>query len=132
MCNVLKQLLISHGNKIDWMGYALHKGNRPTYHHIVKRAYGGERILENGAVLGRRSHEYLHRIEIYEVCLYSYINDVLKSINSQMHKPTINQLLDINRLLVEFEEEYQDKHSKKDKPIVEKEDVKTRALHLWR
>jgi hypothetical protein len=73
--------------RLDWMGYVITEYNKPTYHHIVKREellkdnkdIGA--TLENGAYLGKRSHEMLHQIELIDHDLYECWNDLFLMIN---------------------------------------------------
>ena len=59
-------------NRVDWMGYLITDDNKPSYHHIVKREELAEAnqpidaTVENGAYLGKRSHEMLHQIELID------------------------------------------------------------------
>ena len=60
----------------DWMGYPITKKNSPTYHHIEKacdlrkRYESDEATLENGAILGKKSHQILNTIEQKDPELY--------------------------------------------------------------
>ena len=98
---------------IDFMGYKVNKHNPYTYHHILKRCHGGNETLENGAVLTKSSHQYLHIIETRDLEIYNQINNVLKQINEQGFAPLERQLLAIDYILRIFESEhFQDKTSK--------------------
>lgn len=49
-----------------------------TYHHIKKKEHGGKNTIENGAVLCREIHEWLHNnIEHEDRELYNLINECL-------------------------------------------------------
>lgn len=71
----------------DWMGNLITEDNHRTYHHIVKaedQRENGESdtpTLENGAFLGKRSHEQLHRIEHLDKELYMMWNLLFREIN---------------------------------------------------
>ena len=95
--NKLKQLILKTMRKIyydnkkvryDWMGYRITEDNKPTYHHIVKSEnlikMGIDPIptLENGAYLGKQSHEMLHVIEQIDPDLYTCWNDLFYMINN--------------------------------------------------
>ena len=73
--------------RYDWMGNLITEDNKPSYHHIVKREEllrQGESIeatVDNGAYLGKRSHELLHRIEQIDYDLYICWNDLFLMIN---------------------------------------------------
>ena len=74
--------------RYDWMGFLITEDNKPTYHHIAKREELIERgesyiaTVENGAYLGKRSHELLHQIEQQDHDLYICWNDLFLMINN--------------------------------------------------
>ncbi len=78
---------------LDWMGYPITNDNNPSYHHIVKaedlRAEGksDEATVENGAYLGKISHEKLHVIEMLDQELYDCWNDLFLMINRMSMYP---------------------------------------------
>ena len=71
----------------DWMGYRITEDNKPSYHHIEKREdlkkanKSIEATVENGAYLGKHSHEVLHRIELVDLELYEAWNYLFLVIN---------------------------------------------------
>ena len=73
--------------RIDWMGYQITEDNKPSYHHIVKaetlkkNEEDYDATVENGAYLGKRSHELLHEIEQLDEDLYESWNNVFQVIN---------------------------------------------------
>ena len=79
--------------RYDWMGFLITEDNKPTYHHIVKREELIERgesyiaTVENGAYLGKRSHELLHQIEQLDHDLYECWNDLFLMINRMKTYP---------------------------------------------
>ena len=72
---------------IDWMGYKITDENKPSYHHIEKKEdlkkeeKDPTASVENGAYLGKKSHELLHRIEIVDKDLYDSWNYLFLVIN---------------------------------------------------
>ena len=74
-------------NNLDWMGNLITEKNHPSYHHITKAEILRKNdesdiaTLENGAYLGKISHEQLHRIELIDIDLYNMWNDLFKEIN---------------------------------------------------
>lgn len=104
--------------KIDFMGYKVSKDNPYTYHHLVKRCHGGKEAIENGAVLTKNSHEYLHIVETRDLELYNCINNVLKQINEQGHEPLLRQILAIDYLLKLFEHDHMNDRSSKNKRLI--------------
>lgn len=126
MDNTLKTLInIYNVNDVDWMGYKLQE--RYSFHHLIKRCHGGERKLENGAVLYQNSHSYLHTIEYYDLDKYLAINDILKDVNRQRFMTTKEQLIEIELILREFEKEHEDYVSTRGKILI-KEEYKRRIL----
>ena len=128
MDNTLKTLInIYNMNGIDWMGYQLDE--RYSYHHLVKRCHGGERTINNGAVLYLSSHSYLHTIEYYDLQKYIFINNILKDINNQKTMPTVDQLKLIDYILKQFENEHDDEVSTRGKVLIKDE---YRKRILWK
>ncbi|MBR3116365.1 MAG: hypothetical protein IKF36_00635 [Bacilli bacterium] len=78
---------------IDWMGFWITEENKPSYHHIEKAEdlrkdnKNDEATIENGAYLGKKSHELLHRIEVYDKDLYDSWNYIFKVINKMRCYP---------------------------------------------
>ena len=126
MDNTLKTLInIYNMQDMDWMGYKLQ--DRYSFHHLIKRCHGGERKIENGAVLYQSSHSYLHTIEYYDLGKYLMINNILKDINNQRYMPTMEQLIEIEYVLRQFESEHEDYISTRGKELI-KEEYKRRIL----
>ena len=77
---ILKQMkkiyYTKESNYIDWMGFKIDDINKPSYHHIEKaenlRNNNESDIatIDNGAYLGKKSHELLHKIEVLDKDLY--------------------------------------------------------------
>lgn len=73
---------------IDWMGYPITDKNKPSYHHIKKAEIlrsqnkSDEPTKENGAYLGKTSHEMLHKIEILDKELYDSWTYLFEVINN--------------------------------------------------
>ena len=111
---------------IDFMGYKLTRNNPYTYHHIVKRCHGGEETRENGAILTKVAHEYLHIIESRDLELYCYLNIILKEINEQGYAPTYKQLLAIDKTLLLFEHDHIKDKTAKGKPLIKRQYIEER------
>lgn len=109
---------------IDFMGYKVSKHNPYTYHHILKRCHGGIETIENGAILTKFSHQYLHIIETRDLEAYNQINNILKQINEQGFGPLKNQILAIDYILKIFEEKHVSDLSAKGKVLIRKEFLK--------
>lgn len=73
----------------DWMGNLLTEENKPSYHHIKKAEEQRNNdeddspTIDNGAFLGKISHEQLHRIEDIDINLYNEWNKLFKEINDR-------------------------------------------------
>ena len=120
MSDILRVMIkIWDMNTIDWLGYD--NLERYSFHHLTKKSDGGKKIISNGAVLHQSSHAYLHTIEYYDLDKYIYLNGILRAINEQKYRPSIEQLKQIKLVLLEFQNEYEGKLSSRDKPIIKKE-----------
>lgn len=105
---VLKQMKKIYYEKgklyLDWMGFKITDENKPSYHHIIKaetlRNSNESDIatLENGAYLGKKSHELLHRIEENNNELYIAWNKLFELINKNKKYPDQNMWYMIFRL----------------------------------
>ena len=88
-------------NKYDWMNYLIE--DDLTYHHIKKAEDGGEKTIDNGALLTSRAHAYLHKIEGIDYEIYLKLNKIFKEINNKKREPTKIQRKKIQLLLMKFE-----------------------------
>ena len=72
---------------IDWMGFKITDINVPSYHRIEKaedlrrKDESDRATVENGAYLGKKSHELLHHIEYLDKDLYVSWNYLFSLIN---------------------------------------------------
>lgn len=94
----VKLLSIYNLNDRDWMNFKISKKNPLTYHHIMKRESGGKNEINNGALVTKLAHNFLHYIEYDDIHLYNKINDYFKIINenrfiSSSELTTIKQLI---------------------------------------
>ena len=77
----------------DWMGYQITEDNKPSYHHIMKqeelkkKKISVNATVENGAYLGKHSHEKLHHIELMDKELYECWNYLFLVINKMKIYP---------------------------------------------
>lgn len=117
MRDITKRMIkIYNLDKLCFMGYTLDK--TASFHHIVKREDGGKEVIENGAVLNKNAHEYLHIIEYKDIGTYIAINKILKIINEQRDRPTTEQLEIISKILSMFEEEHKEDKTSKGKRLI--------------
>lgn len=89
-----------------WMGYEVKQNNPFTFHHIQKRCHNGKLEINNGAILTRNAHEFLHIIESRDLDMYEYINAILKEINVQGYMPIERQIKAIDSILNQFVKEH--------------------------
>lgn len=100
-------------SNMDWMNYRIVNKQDLTFHHIQKREDFGRETIENGALILKHSHQYLHLIEYKDIRTYDAINKIFKYINQQRHEPTQEQREIIEFMLREFESIHRwDKNSK--------------------
>lgn len=95
---VLKQMRKIYYKKgdeyIDWMGFKITEENKPSYHHITKAETLKQQnesdiaTVENGAYIGKKSHELLHRIEDINKDIYDAWNYLFLLINKMKMYPT--------------------------------------------
>lgn len=90
----MKKIYYPKGSlNVDWMGFPVTEDNCPSYHHIEKASSLKEKNLDtiatvdNGAYLGKRSHELLHRIEQVDKDLYECWNMLFLMINKMKVYP---------------------------------------------
>jgi monoamine oxidase len=112
-------------SNLDWLNYRLIRG-QVSYHHCIKRADGGKRTINNGAILMPHAHEYLHIIEYKDIKTYEMINKLFKIINTQLHEPNMEQREIIEYLLLEFEDKHREDLNSKGKIL-----IKDKYLRRW-
>ena len=114
----------------DFMGYALQKGDIPTYHHLIVPAReGGKETIENGAVLFSTSHNYLHVIENKDDIYFYYITSEIIDMKIKGWLDPEN-LRNINKILNEFEQKYRFDETSKGKRLI-KEEYKKRVFKWY-
>lgn len=78
---------------IDWMGYKITNENKPSYHHIEKACSlrrqnkSDAATVDNGAYLGKISHEVLGIVENQDPELYEAWNYLFMVINNMRIYP---------------------------------------------
>lgn len=105
----------------DFLGYERIKLNgEPTFHHlIIPKKDGGPEEIENGAVILRKPHIYLHMVQEFDEDIFKKITDEMIVINKNL-KIDLENLRKIDDLLKSFEREYTGKYTF-GKPIVTEE-----------
>lgn len=102
---------------LDWMNYKVVR-NQMTFHHIIKKCDGGLEIIDNGALLMSKPHQYLHTIEFADPDTYVALNKIFEFINKQQHEPTEEQRQIIEYLLRSFESEHKEDKTSKGKLLI--------------
>lgn len=85
----------------DWMGFVIDKKSSLTFHHIVKAENGGKCSMDNGAILTKNAHDFLHCIEGKNIEIYNEINNLFKIINSNLGNSK-EQLEQIKCLIIKY------------------------------
>ena len=101
----MRKIYYSNGKEyIDWMGFKITEENKPSYHHIIKKEElkkeneSIDATIENGAYLGKKSHELLHKIEVMDISLYEMWNKLFILINESKSYPdedTLNMIYEL-------------------------------------
>ena len=107
----------------DWMNYHLVR-KETTYHHIIKRSDGGKDLLNNGALLMPKAHEYLHIIEYVHKHYYELLNMIFKIVNNQYCEPNKDQREAIEFILQDFEYHHMKDTNSKGKRLIKPEYLK--------
>ena len=74
--------------EFDWMHTKITKGSVWTLHHIREEHYDGETSLDNLALLLKKSHELLNKLEARDYGLYFAWNDLFRDINVSKRPPS--------------------------------------------
>ncbi len=83
----------------DWMNFATTKKNPYTYHHIVENENGGEKSIENGAILTKKAHSFLHFLQWYYPDAYNDLQNVFARINASGEPVTQEYVNEIDKIL---------------------------------
>lgn len=102
---------------MDWMNYRLVK-KEATFHHIVKKEFGGKETIENGCILMPIAHQYLHLIECKSPTHYQLLTKMFQLINSQKSEPTVEQREVIETILRDFEYIHRNDKNAKGKSMI--------------
>ena len=81
MKDVTQWMINSYGldeKGYDFMGYFFNNTKELTYHHIQPKNLGGKTTFDNGALLIRSSHNYIHTIEDIDFKLFIELSQELK------------------------------------------------------
>lgn len=84
---------------VDWMDYKIVRTSDLTFHHIKEARNGGKRVLENGAILVKASHQYLNYLDRYYHKHYNDLNYLFKQLNMTMQPPTQDYYDEVHHVL---------------------------------
>lgn len=83
----------------DWMDYKINRMEDLTFHHIKEKRNGGKRILTNGAILVKRSHDYLNYLDYCHHKYYKDLNELFHWLNITMKPPTEEYYEELHHIL---------------------------------
>ncbi len=96
-------------NNVDILNFEASKDNKVTYHHIIKvedlnlLGFPTKKTIENGIVLTRIAHSYLHLIDDYAPDIFYHLNKIILLITKERRLPTIEERNLIEIFLEAFE-----------------------------
>lgn len=103
---------------IDFMGYEKEGNGELSYHHlIIPKRKGGIETIQNGAIIRRIPHDYLHIIERYDPEIFRYLTSEMIDMNVKGYIDMEN-IENIDDLLYNFENDHARTRTKKGKPII--------------
>ena len=83
----------------DWLGDKFKNLSELTRHHIIKKQYGGEDSISNYALLTKKSHSFIHYLEINYNKEYNYLNSKFIELNNSLTCPTLEYYNDISKVV---------------------------------
>lgn len=75
------------------------KNDIMTYHHIIERRNGGKAVWENGALLGRSSHDFLNMLDYKYHNIYNELNWLFFELNRTYLPPTEDYYENVKHVL---------------------------------
>lgn len=104
---ILSDIYLDNG--VDIFNYKVSPENKVSYHHIIKReelialGFPTTKNLENGIVLSRDAHTYLHLIEDFAPDIFYHLNKIILLITKEYRLPNYEERSLIQILLEAFE-----------------------------
>jgi len=83
----------------DWLGDKFNDLSELTRHHIVKKEHGGQDSIKNYALLTRKSHSFIHYLEVNYNKEYNYLNSKFIELNNSLTSPSINYYEDVCKVV---------------------------------
>ena len=103
MKRVLRNMIdIFQPEGTDWMNFSLSRSNPYTYHHIVEKSRGGDKSIDNGAILTRKAHTLLHTLEAICPEAYQDLQNVFVKINATKSPITQDIINEIDQILYDI------------------------------
>ena len=112
---------------VDFMGYEFETKKDLTYHHIQPKNMGGQTTFENGALLIRTSHNYIHTIQDFDYKLFLELSQELKKEHTQ-GEITRDRLITIAQILKYFEDKYKNSYTKGGSQLIKEDFVRRRII----
>ena len=70
----------------DFLGYEKEDNGEYSFHHLlIPRRHNGPVSIENGAIIRRVPHDYLHQVEFYDLELFNAITSEMVDMNLKGH-----------------------------------------------
>ena len=110
---------------VDFMGYEFENKKELTYHHILPKNLGGKTTFENGALLIRDSHNYIHLVEVMDFKLFIELSQELKK-EHETGEITKERLIAIQQMLEFFENKYKNSYARNGTPLIKSDFVRRR------
>ena len=105
----------------DFMGYTLNKKDELTFHHlIVPKRNNGKETRDNGAIIQRIPHDYLHLIEAKDYDMFCYLTSEMIDMNVKGYLDMEN-IRNIHELLCQFEREHSGDRTTRGKILIKEE-----------
>ena len=68
----------------DFLGYEKEGNGEYSFHHLlIPRRHNGPVSIENGAIIRRVPHDYLHQVEFYDLELFNEGDNILIKRNEE-------------------------------------------------
>ena len=83
----------------DWMNFKLTDKNPYTFHHIVEKRNGGDKSIENGAILTNYAHQLLNVFDYFCPEAYNDLQNVFTRINTSGEPPTNDIVKEVDQIL---------------------------------
>lgn len=111
----------------DFMGYSKQGKEILTYHHlIIPKRLNGPMNFDNGVILYRSSHDYLHVIEAIDYDLFLELTYLM--FMEKINGIRLEELLKIRRYLLQFEYEYKDTYCRDGSLLIKEKYINGRKL----